>query len=133
MKSYSFPKSLHIRRGADFDLAYAAKLFAADEMLVVNGAPNGLGHPRLGLSVSRKVGNAVVRNRWKRLIREAFRLNLAALPVGVDLVVRPQKGASPNLERIAPALIALARRIQKKLRRPAPDQPVSKKPPGAAP
>ena len=128
MKSHSFPKSLHIRRGADFDLAYAAKLFAADEMLVVNGAPNGLAHPRLGLSVSRKVGNAVVRNRWKRLIREAFRLNLASLPAGVDLVVRPQKEAIPSLERIAPALIALARRIQKKLGRPAPGKPAPVKP-----
>jgi ribonuclease P protein component len=74
----------------------------SDEVLIVYGFPNGLGRIRLGLSVSRKVGNAVVRNRWKRLIREAFRLDiLTDSPTeGLDLVVipqkrLPQKGVSP--------------------------------------
>lgn len=49
--------------------------------------------PRLGLTVSRKVGGAVVRNRVKRRVREWFRLSRAQLSAGVDLVVIARRGA----------------------------------------
>jgi len=103
-----------IRKQADFDRVYGARLFAADEVLVVNGSPNGLARSRLGLSVSKRVGNAVVRNRWKRLIREAFRLSRAEIPAGMDLVVRPQKGAVGELEAVRQSLIALSARVGRK-------------------
>ena len=50
------------------------------------------GEPRLGLSVSAKVGGAVRRNRLKRLIRETFRLRRAELEEGLELVVYPRPG-----------------------------------------
>src|SRR6185503_19284271 len=103
-----------IRKQADFDRIYGSRVFAADGVLVVNGAPNGLAHARLGLSVSKKVGNAVVRNRWKRLIREAFRLAREGLPVGIDLVVRPQKEAVADFEAICRSLPALVKRVARK-------------------
>ncbi len=103
-----------IRKQADFDRIYGTKLFAADGVLVVNGATSGLTHARLGLSVSKRVGNAVVRNRWKRLIREAFRLSREEMPAGIDLVVRPQKGAVGELEAVRKSLIALAARVGRK-------------------
>ena len=103
-----------VRKQSDFDRVYGARLFAADEVLVVNGASNALAHARLGLSVSKRVGNAVMRNRWKRLIREAFRLSLEQIPTGVDLVVRPQKGAVAELEAVRRSLIALAARVGRK-------------------
>src|SRR5688572_8443750 len=114
----SFPPEHRVRKQEDFDRIYKSRHFAADDVLVVNGDANNLSHPRLGLSVSKKVGNAVVRNRWKRLIREAFRLSRDQLPAGIDLIVRPQKGASPNLDSITRSLSALARRIAKRLQKP---------------
>jgi ribonuclease P protein component len=55
---------------------------------------NGLGITRLGLTVSRKTGNAVKRNRVKRLIREFFRLNDTCFPLGYDIVITTKKDAS---------------------------------------
>ncbi len=55
--------------------------------MVVHGVANGLDYPRLGLSVGRRVGNAVQRNRVKRMVREAFRLQQHDYAVGYDLVV----------------------------------------------
>ena len=53
----------------------------------VFGLLNGLGHCRLGMAVSRKVGGAVQRNRVKRLLREVFRLHRARLEPAMDLVI----------------------------------------------
>jgi ribonuclease P protein component len=70
-------------------------------------------HPRLGLTVSRKVCTAVVRNRWKRLLREAFRLKQHDLPP-FDFVCIPRAAAPPQLSHLLEALPALAQTIQRK-------------------
>jgi ribonuclease P protein component len=108
-----------LRKQADFDRVYRARVYAADAVLIVNGAANGLDHSRLGLSVGATVGNAVVRNRWKRLIREAFRLSREQLPLGFDLVARPQKGAKPDFHAVSQSLPELAERIAAKAHRAA--------------
>jgi ribonuclease P protein component len=109
--SQRFRKEHRLRSTADFQRVYQRRCSAGDNLLVVYGDRNGLEHPRLGLSVSRKVGNAVVRNRWKRLLREAFRLQAATLPAGIDLVIVPRAGAQPELEPLMASLERLARRV----------------------
>jgi ribonuclease P protein component len=110
-----FLPEYHLRRGVDFKRTYDRRCSAADGILLVFGDLNGLPHSRLGLSVSRKVGNAVVRNRWKRLLREAFRLTRTKLPSGVDLIVIPRGKEPPELNALLDCLPRLARRIEKKL------------------
>lgn len=88
-----FPNTLRLRNSREFERVFNAKIAVADELLIVFVLPNDLPFSRLGLSVSRKVGNAVVRNRWKRLIREAFRKNYESFQRRFDLIVLPQRKA----------------------------------------
>lgn len=113
--SARFRPADRLRTQADFDRVYKARVYAADPVLIINGDVNGLAYSRLGLSVSRRVGNALTRNRWKRLIREAFRLSREQLPMGIDLVVRPQQSAKANFAVVRESLRALAHRVAKRL------------------
>lgn len=70
-----------------FQAVYGCRVRKSRGPLTVFARPNDLPHPRLGLSVGRRVGNAAVRNRIKRLLREAFRRLQHAAPVGYDLVI----------------------------------------------
>jgi ribonuclease P protein component len=116
MPDHTFPQRVRLKTPAQFKTVYDQKRSVSDGLLVVYAAANGLQHPRVGLSVSRKVGNAVVRNRWKRLLREAFRLNRHALPVGIDFILIPRSGQTePSLQGVSDSLIRLtadaARRV----------------------
>ena len=83
----TFPRRLRILLGRDFERVMRSGRKAHTRNLIVFVAGRDTPDPRIGLAVGRKVGNAVCRNRWKRLIREAFRLKLKAMLSGMDLVV----------------------------------------------
>lgn len=112
-----FRPRYRLRSARDFQRVYRRRCVVSDALLVVHSCANEFGDPRLGLSVSRKVGNAVARNRWKRRLREAFRLRRTELPSGVDLVIVPRTSPPPELSVIMESLVALARRAAKKLAR----------------
>jgi ribonuclease P protein component len=107
---------MRLNRQADFDRAHQSQVYAADEILVIRATRNELARTRMGVSVSRKVGNAVLRNRWKRLVREAFRLEYASLPSSLDLVIRPRRGAAPEATAIRHSLKQLVPRLAQRLR-----------------
>ncbi|MEE9405104.1 MAG: ribonuclease P protein component [Algisphaera sp.] len=88
-----FRRRDRLHGGAAFKSVYDGKVRKHAGPFTVFSLPNGLEHGRLGLSVSRKVGNAVRRSRVKRMLREAFRLSNDQRPVGFDwvVVVRPHE------------------------------------------
>lgn len=91
---YSFPKELRIRKKKEFEAVYERGAKKIGKFVIVHLLENNLGYPRLGITVSKKLGKAYVRNRWKRLIREIFRLNKQKLPP-MDIVITVKKGYKP--------------------------------------
>jgi ribonuclease P protein component len=87
LKRQSFPKSKRLITNRGFKQVIEAGSRVGDGLLVVYACPNGLEYSRIGISLGKSCGGAVVRNRLKRLIREAFRLNSDRIPSGFDYVV----------------------------------------------
>jgi len=96
LPNFRFSKSDRLRKKAEFDSVFQCKQSTADKMIVVYWKKNDTHLSRLGLVVSRKVGKAHDRNRWKRLLREVFRLNRHRIPGGFDLVIIPRQGIVPE-------------------------------------
>lgn len=113
---HRFPKSARILRPTDFTRVYERRCSAAAGPLVLYAAPReDAAESRVGLSVSRRIGNAVVRNRWKRRLREAFRAVRSRLPAGTDFVIVVRSGepgeGGEAARRAEAAIESLAARV----------------------
>lgn len=85
------PKAARMPAGGPYARVFQCRKAVSDETIILNFAPNGLPWHRLGLGVAKKMfRKAVTRNRVKRLIREAFRLERPGFGGGLDIVIRPR-------------------------------------------
>jgi ribonuclease P protein component len=110
---FEFPASRRLRTRREFLLVqnHGAKITLPSFIVLVHARADERA-ARLGITVTRKFGPAVLRNRAKRLLREAFRLTPDLLPAGVDVVIIPKAGRLPTglsaaageLRRAAPRL-----------------------------
>ena len=76
-----------LKKNQDFQKVYHNSKSYANKYLVMYVLENGQDKNRLGISVSKKVGNSVVRHRLKRLVKESYRLNESVFQNGLDIVV----------------------------------------------
>jgi ribonuclease P protein component len=113
--SEELPYEVRIVKSADYRMLYKVGKKVYSERFVLFWRKNEIGHHRLGITVSRKTGNAVIRNRIKRLLREIFRKNFRMIPGQFDLVInaRPGCGEAKYKELLQEFLNAI-RRVGKK-------------------
>ena len=105
---YKFSESL--KRNMDFQFVYKKGKSYANKYLVMYILKNNMDKNRLGISVSKKVGNSIVRHRVTRLIRESYRLHENIFNSGLDIVVIARNNASSaSYWKIESALLHLAK------------------------
>jgi ribonuclease P protein component len=114
MARHGFSKSARLLKTSEFDRVFARRCSISDSLMVLHVAHALTDEPRLGLVVSRKCGNAVKRNRWKRCLREAFRLSLKELPA-FDFVVVPRAQAEPDVTELQASFRSLSLRLVRRL------------------
>ncbi len=101
----------HLTKSAQYALVYNKGTSWVNNLMVMKTLPNGLGLSRYGLSVSRRVGNAVARNRVKRLLREILRLTPLQPGWDIIFIARPAAAATKHarLDRSIDSLLSQAR------------------------
>lgn len=99
-----------LKKNRDFQTVYKEGKSLANRYLVLYVRENGLAGNRLGISVSKKVGNSIVRHRLTRLIRESYRLQEAMFNSGLDMVVIARASAKgKGYQEISSALMHLGK------------------------
>jgi ribonuclease P protein component len=129
-RKFTFSRSERLHKRADFDRVYSEGRRIASSPLVLFFCPSPSEKARLGVSVGKKIGKAVVRNRVKRLLREAFRLNKHQLNKGYDVLLVTRPGAERlRFREVEAAVLGLFRRggllVQRRPSRPEGQPPVA--------
>ena len=126
MRRFSLGKNKRLAGSKAFKAVLAGRLRFSNELLTLYMAQNNCGYPRVGISVGKSLGKAVLRNRLKRLLREAFRRSQEQIPAGFDYVVMFSRRLSESSEsakqaitseQIKSALLSLVSNASKKISR----------------
>lgn len=113
--------TVSIKRNHEFQRLYAKGKNTASPYLAVYWRKNRLGANRLGLTVGKKVGGAVVRNRVRRRIREIYRLHERELTTGCDLVIVARvKAAFSSYQQLENSFLALTDKLGLRRKEPRP-------------
>ncbi len=94
MTSHRFPRAVRLLRRAEFEAVYRGGRRRSSAQFAAFARGNGLAHSRIGISVKKASGGAVVRNRIKRRIREMVRQNFSEIPSGWDIVIHPRNSVA---------------------------------------
>ena len=113
-----FPSASRVRKRAEFlSIQERGQRVSTPRFVLILSSSSAPGSPRLGITASRKVGNAVVRSRAKRLIREAFRATRTLWPAGIDVVVIVKRSPGESkLESVVSEWEAARPQIERKIR-----------------
>ncbi|MBI9016701.1 MAG: ribonuclease P protein component [Phycisphaerae bacterium] len=106
-----------IRSKSEFAQVFDSKQSAANNTLIIYMHKNTLAFSRVGVCVGKKLGNAVQRNRFKRTLRQAFRVLQHQLPMGYDYVIIPRLTEKPLAKKYEAALLNVSPRLVKKIER----------------
>lgn len=99
-----------LKKNEDFKEIYSTGKSFANKYLIMYAKRNNSNINRLGISVSKKVGNSVVRHRITRLVRESYRISEDSFLIGVDIIVVARVGAKgKDYSEIESALLHLAK------------------------
>lgn len=112
---FQFSARQRVKSSDDFRRCYNTGQRAGDGHLLVFAVANQLPGSRLGVSVSKKHGNAVARNRKKRLLRDSFRLLQHQLPSGLDLVLVPRQRTDSTRADFQKSLKRLVAKLERRL------------------
>jgi ribonuclease P protein component len=104
----NLPRDWRLVRRAEYEAVYRGGRRRSNQTFVIFVRPNGLARDRFGMSVKKALGNAVLRNRIRRRIREILRLHRNEMPAGWDIVIHPNKSvATLKFAKIETELLSL--------------------------
>ncbi len=117
MKKYALSKKKRLSNNNQFKAVLVDGYSARDGLLILYMSRNDCGYPRLGVTVGKIHGNAVVRNRLKRLLREVFRQSQDRIPAGFDYLLlishKKETKIQPTFEQVKKSFLSLVEKINK--------------------
>ena len=110
---FSFPKFSRLLKRYEFSFAIRNGSNIAGDLLVMLFNFSNRKNPRLGIIASKKFGGAIQRNRFKRLVRESFRLSQHSFPDNMDIIIKPRsKAVNASLTAVQEEMLRLVKKVK---------------------